>query len=222
MVLFPRAAHAARAQGWSGDQSFGGTAVEGAKHFAEPFYGAATNGISGGIRVALGVGRPLVVSVFVTNANLQETSPMDDSATNPAMAFIEKVEGPDWLYYMPTNSFCGPIELRDVRGSGVPPIEAKARQTNAYPAQYDLSLERSNYLHRKEAMLGPGLFPDPVLGIASTSELIRFEVGKYFDLKEPGEYKLTVWPKIYRRIATNNEVCRRIDVPPVSATLKWP
>jgi len=77
MVLFPRAAHAARAQSWSADPSFGGAALDVVKHFAEPFYGAATNGISGGIRVALGVGRPLVVSVFVTNANLQETSPTD-------------------------------------------------------------------------------------------------------------------------------------------------
>ena len=43
----------------------------------------------------------------------------------------------------------------------------------------------------------------------------------FFAIKEPGEYILTVWPKIYHRISTNSLDCERLDLPPVTATFKW-
>jgi hypothetical protein len=48
-----------------------------------------------------------------------------------------------------------------------------------------------------------------------------FSLGDYFDIEEPGEYAITVWPKVYKRDATNSDVCHRIDLPPVSAKFKW-
>jgi hypothetical protein len=47
-------------------------------------------------------------------------------------------------------------------------------------------------------------------------------LGEFFDIKQPGDYTLTVWPKIYKRSAQDKDLCERIDLPPVTATFKWP
>jgi len=38
----------------------------------------------------------------------------------------------------------------------------------------------------------------------------------FFKLKVGEEYKLTIWPKIYKRSETNNDIFKRIDIPPVT------
>ncbi len=79
--------------------------------------------------------------------------------------------------------------------------------------------------------------------LSSRSELVRFQLADpskaeeirkadvyyrrwlpltdYFDIKEPGQYTFTVWPKIYKHSSTNTDICNRIDLPPVSVTFKW-
>ena len=124
--------------------------------------------------------------------------------------------------HMATNSFCGPVELRDAKGRSLPLLKPEVSQPDAYPARYSLSDEDANFIHRHGAYLGPGIFPEPVLAVHSSSDLAKFNLEEYFDLKEPGEYLLTVWPKIYKRAAKGADVCERIDLPPVTVTIKWP
>jgi len=42
--------------------------------------------------------------------------------------------------------------------------------------------------------------------------------GEHFTAKNPGGYKIVLWPKIYHKSGTNADVLLRIDLPPVEAT----
>ena len=49
----------------------------------------------------------------------------------------------------------------------------------------------------------------------------NFRIGEYFDIKVPGWYTAKVWPKVYWRPSTNDDICTRVDLPPVTAIFKW-
>jgi hypothetical protein len=126
----------------------------------------------------------------------------------------------EWPYYMATNSFPGPMELRDSEGRVVEMLKPELCSADAYPAQYNWSAEHNSVWRRTGAYLGSDIFPSIILGTSTTSEVGRFDLGNYFAIATPGEYRLTVWPKIYKRVAKTNDLCLRIDVPPVTATIK--
>jgi hypothetical protein len=160
-----------------------------------------------------------VVCVFVSNSNPGEIIALEDSGTNFLPTLIRKQES-EWLYYMGTNSFCGPIELRDTAGRILQTLDPGVSEMQSYPAHYNWTEENLRMLRRRGGYLGTGIFPNAILGISSTSELVRLDLSKYFNIEQPGEYKFTVWPKIYKRVAKTNDLCLRIDVPPVTATVK--
>jgi len=62
----------------------------------------------------------------------------------------------------------------------------------------------------------------PIPLMTCLPQLSRFHLEDYFDIKKPGDYHLTVWPKIYKRAGPTNDLCERIDLPPVTAAVKWP
>jgi hypothetical protein len=159
-------------------------------------------------------------------------------------AFLTHLTDGTWDYYLPTNSFCGPIELRDSADRIIPTLKPEITSPSNYSVSYSLQEARGMYLSQfKFFYRGPEMFPLPVFATSIRSELLRFQLGEpirqkrmdpegaladrwfplkdYFDIKQAGEYKLTVWPKIYKRTATNLDVCDRTDLPPVSATFKW-
>jgi hypothetical protein len=189
----------------------------------EMTYGGVTNCICGGVTVHQGPGpnRALVISVFVTNSSPIPHFQQEEYGTNWLRPFLEKVSNNDWLYYMPTNSFCGPVELRDAHGEEVPSLKPELSEPDAYPARYSLSAENENYFRRYQAYRGPGSFPLPLLGVRSFSEMAKLSLAEYFDVKERGEYRFTVWPKMYKRMAKTNDLCERVDLPPVTVTVKW-
>jgi len=149
----------------------------------------------------------------------------------------------DWTFYLPGNCFCGPVEIRDASGVQIPLIKSNVSALTNYPASYSLKAERSDYFRRSELHFGPNVFPIPVMAFSPRSEMFRFELCtitqseeprlndpfavapesliNYFDIREPGEYTFTVWPKIYKRVSTNSDICERIDLPPVSVTFNW-
>ena len=189
---------------------------------AEITYGSVTNGIRAGIAVPREGQKPVEgISVFVTNSNPGEVFQVDHHGTNYLKLLLEKVGNNDWLYHMATNSFCGPIELCDVKGRTLRLLKPEVSRPEAYPPRYSISTEEVNFLHRYRAYLGPGIFPVPVFADRSFSELVKLNPTEYFDLKEPGEYRLTVWPKIYKRMSKTNDLCERIDLPPVTLAIKW-
>jgi len=125
-----------------------------------------------------------------------------------------------WPYFQATNSFCGPVELKDAAGRKIPLVSKTFSSPEAYPETFSLKEEWYRHFFSNDplgARRGSMIFPLPL--VSSSSKLAEFQLKDYFDVKQPGQYQLTVWPKIYDRVATNNDICERIDLPPVSANV---
>jgi hypothetical protein len=215
-------------------------------------FGSLTNGIRGEIAVA-----PMQSSSNVLEIQISVNNVATSNMPLPGVATMEELlERCD--YFMATNSFCGPVELRDNAGMIVPSIKPKVSvypgreilyapdmsSQTAYPLSYSLMNENANYFSQFMVYSGPHVFPLPVFLYAFRTELARFELRRgsatndvinppnlyqpvfqlsdYFDLKSPGDYQLTVWPKIYHRSSTNRDIVVRMDIPPVTSTIKWP
>jgi hypothetical protein len=118
-----------------------------------------------------------------------------------------------WLYFGPTNLVCGPIELRDAAGRQLPSLKPRISSPAAYPMSFSLAQARKQRPDRRSA------FPPPLYEWAP--QLAHFKLGDYFAINKPGAYRLTVWPKIYKRSIGNPDLCERIDVPPVAVVIDW-
>lgn len=220
---------------------------EGTNESSELKCGVATNGVRGEVEVVVRQGRAAEIVVWVNH--IADTNPVSSDDV------FSKMLRKDWDYYMATNSFCGPIELRDSENRVLPavklridpqfsgsefPLYPDVSSLEAYPASYSLSTEYGRYLARfRHGYSGPGVFPLPLFFAATRSEMVRLQLGDSvetkephraatlyqrlfrlrdcFTIMEPGQYTLTVWPKIYRRSTANPDICHRFDVPPVSA-----
>jgi hypothetical protein len=178
-----------------------------------------TNGIAIGVGVGAGFDAGRTPEVFVSYDQTASVFPGTNSLY-PYWANVVKqhVEKEDWIYFKATNLFCGPIELRDASGEKIAMRKPEVSMLTAYPASYGLQVTASNYYKQFKGYSGP-FFPEPLMRPASV--LIAFHLQDYFKLIEPGNYKLTVWPKIYKRSATNDDLCERVDIPPVTVFIKW-
>lgn len=168
--------------------------------------GAPTNGISGWVSVD--AWSYLVnVSVRIVHGEIQFTNSS------------RRLE-PQWKYFLATNSFCGPLELRDAAGRDVPPRKPGVESLTSYPASFDLRSVRSNFhwAHLHAFYSGPEV-PEPI--IVRSMPLASFYLSDYFAMRKPGRYTLIVWPKIYARKSAADTVCQRIDIPPVTAAVDW-
>ena len=190
---------------------------------SQTYFGGLTNGIRGEVEVIWnrGMKKPPQIAVFVSNTNTAEVVRQEEFGTNWTIGVLNRMVKNDWLYYMPTNEFCGPIALKDSGGRQVSLLHPNVSLPQAYPSSYSLTVEHGNYFNRYHFYSGPGVFPYPLMAITARSEITRFQLEDYFGIKEPGEYELTVWPKIYKRRAKNSDLCDRVDLPPVSVTIKW-
>jgi hypothetical protein len=161
-----------------------------------------------------------------------------------------------WGYWMPTNSFCGPVEVFDRSGRAVPrvrrsgsiltnysrgevPLDVEPSDFSGYPAAYDLRMAHARYFSQFTFYSGPRIFPVPLFVVSPRSELARFVIGEegrllaatpfersfqlddFFDLRQPGEYTVRVWPKIYKLSTQSTNLCERIDLPPISVGIRW-
>lgn len=179
-------------------------------------WGASTNGVTGWIH-AQGGDEPFVyVGVQV---------PPD---ANTSLAAAGKTnELPSWAadktsqYFMWTNPFCGPMELRDGHGRIVLPLKQEMNVPDVFPSQFDLVLVKSNlwFQHMRTGFYSGPTLPSKVR--VPWMQLSCFRLKDCFKLQAPGEYRLTVWPKIYKRVSPASRVCRRIDVPPVTVTIEF-
>jgi hypothetical protein len=129
--------------------------------------------------------------------------------------------GPDpadrWMYFMATNSFCGLIELTDQAGQKLPLLKPQVDSEAAYPASFQIWQTRLSHHVRRSWEC-----PVPLVPQAGTNvEMRPFKLEDYFKIQIPGEYHLTVRPKIYKRSATNNDLCERIDLSPVTVPVHW-
>jgi hypothetical protein len=204
-----------------------------AEHGGQVAWGEATQGIRAGVSVDWNYGRhkPPCVGVYVSqvpkpsvNASAPDAASMDErgmlyfggedvrkptNRNNPRIA-------PQ--YYQATNSFCGPIELRDELGRQVASLQPTVSSPKNYPASYSLTLVEGILAQRNVLYSGP---PMPTALMTSVPQLARFQLQDHFAIKGPGEYHFVVWAKVYKRVSRTNDLCERIDLPPVSVAVKW-
>ena len=135
-----------------------------------------------------------------------------------------------WKYFMGTNYIdvnycCGPVEMQDKDKRKLPLLRPQINLPSAYPPSYSLTNAQAfiwRYRNRQAVALDGLLAPFPLLPRDGLEvDLPKFNIENYFKLETPGEYQLTVWPKIYQRSATNSDLCERIDLPPVTIPIQW-
>jgi len=168
-------------------------------------WGAETNRYSGGI-LFINDSRGLMVSTYVlrtigTNTNWPKWEPF-----LPA-------------YLAPSNEFCGPVELRDAAGMKVPMLRPEVSSREAYPDTMSYA-----YLSQPKFRSYNGMAPGDLSLFTSEKDnnqpIKYFALLEYFAIKEPGEYQLTVWPKLYRRSNENRDLYIRIDIPPITVPIQ--
>ena len=214
------------------------------RQIAWGIWGNETNGLTGGIDV-----RPedheIVVYIGQTGMTKISVPKSDIETTNSAVPKLPREPGnsdnmfldiihntipksprePGYfdryspIYLGTTNGFCGLIELDDVNGKSIQLTEPEVNNLNAYP----------DYL--RWSILDPkmgGVFLNnlrlntEVYFNSNISQRGMFQLRDYFQIKQSGEYKLTVWPKIYKRSENpddDRDLYQRIDIPPISVRI---
>ncbi len=124
----------------------------------------------------------------------------------------------DWWYFKATNNFCGPVELRDSTGQKVKLLRPEVSSNEAYLSSYKLDGAQQRYMRRYRIAYSA---PHVTYAEWEQPELARFKLFDYFDITNSGDYRLTVWPKVYVRTSTNTFDCKLIDVPPVTTTFTF-
>jgi hypothetical protein len=182
--------------------------------------GAVTNNVQGTLTIEWPEGQPMKAEAMV------EVVEVEDLATNAGPIVykdyvaetLDHVKHNDWWYFKATNDFCGPVELRDSTGQKVKLLRPEVSSNEAYPSSYKLDGAQQRYMRRyRIAYSAPHVtYPE-----WEQPELARFKLFDYFEITNSGDYRLTVWPKVYVRTSTNTFDCKLIDVPPVTATFTF-
>jgi hypothetical protein len=185
-------------------------------------WGLPTNGIVGGVYATAGPEAPKTeYRIYVHEqfellaGSFPPTFYSEPNGNGIAQGwFLKKSGDTNWggMYFKATNYFCGPVILRDSNGVEVPPRDRNLVSDATYPPSFrHLELGSLDDLHRKIA--------SPLFG--RLPQLARFKLEDIFEMKKSGDYVLTVWPKIYRQLKNDDDLCERIDVPPISVKVRW-
>jgi hypothetical protein len=195
--------------------------------------GAATNGLRGGIRSS---GRDRMV-VFIQKTQSNIVLPRLDSpelnSVHPKYRGVSDAHRfgslfPVWLG--PTNGCCGLMELRDSAGRIVPVHKAGLNTLEAYPQflhWHDLAPQLGGLAPHGITRLSRNLCcygSAPFGGNETRAECLPFYLEDYFQVEQPGDYELTVWPRIYKRSEaadTEHDLFALIDIPPVTLRIRW-
>jgi hypothetical protein len=115
-------------------------------------------------------------------------------------------------YLKAPNAFCGPVELRDMNGVSMSPRNPILVSSNSYPRSFRQSeLGQRDPFHANIAAPLGGRLP----------QLAAFKIEDLFEIKKAGDYLLTVWPKIYRQVKNDDDLCERIDLVPISLKIHF-
>lgn len=193
--------------------------------------GAVTNGLSAEIRLVdwshsgAGIdvnrqnGFDLLVGVYVRR---QAELPMN------VLAVSSPGSTQPIYYWGATNSFCGPMELTDLSGKKMRLLKPDVNSSAAYPDCFNLFQLRQNWWKKNQNHAAVWMLPAPgekLTGFLRENgrfyQLSSFYLGDYFKLRGAGEYKLTIWPKVYERSATNDEYFDRVDLPAMTIPIHW-
>ena len=139
----------------------------------------------------------------------------NDVAKDSSRRLIEN----DWLFYLPTNGFGGPLELQNAQGQKIASLRAKGSAPEDYPISFSFREAESNFMSKFMFYSGPA-FP---IGIQNQGIITApFKLANFFALTNGVEYKLTLWPMLYTRVPTNRYLCVRVELEPVTVKFKCP
>ena len=166
---------------------------------------AATNGYRAGIRIDYNS----LITVAI-HRDLQITG------ISPPRAGWAKI--PPFL--MPTNWFPGPAQLIGPDGQTILIQRPDVLSAASYPETLSFQSIKEDRMKPLGAALGPiwgdyQIF-DSTKAKKDEDNLRTCELRDYYQYNVPGKYQLTLWPKLYRRSGTNDDIFHRIDLPPVS------
>lgn len=123
--------------------------------------------------------------------------------------------GPMFTYFVFERTL-GPMELQDAKGQKLRTLKPKVTAADAYPSSASL---RALWVSQRHGDLGRHKMPWVLT--RSTLDLPLFNLRDYYEIAKPGDYQLTIWPKIYKKSDTNGDLLQRIGLPPISMTFKF-
>jgi len=181
--------------------------------------GEATNWLRGSLAISWPAAEPNLAEVVVEAIPSPDPDQQPDLSKNWVAQLLDQMNHDDWWYFKATNAFCGPLEMRDASGQRVKLLLPELTQADAYPLLYTLDGSQQRYMKRYRFPVAPSRNLDALPW--RQPELARFKLLDYFEITNAGDYTLTVWPKVYVRISTNNFECKRLDVPPVTVSFHY-
>lgn len=127
---------------------------------------------------------------------------------------------PTAQYFMATNSTWGPMTLVDASGHEAAPLKPRTNSRESYPEVYSVNAMFSYLTSPGRGGWRSG--PPLPIALQPGLGLPLVEVNRFFRITGPNDYRLTLWPKVYRRETPGSDLCRRIDLPPVSLDFHVP
>jgi hypothetical protein len=176
------------------------------------FWGTETNGIRSWIYIS-----PVNDQSISVHVQLNSNTNINSTFFNSSDLERRDPSGHGWKYFMATNLISGPMELCDAMGHKMPSLNPDCVSPEKWPSQYHLLEVWRSLIDKYKAYSGP---PMPLPLAAQDIQISSFHLIDYYKIEKPGEYKLTIWPKIYKRVSPSNDICERIDIPPVSIDFK--
>ena len=196
-------------------------------------WGESTNGLKCGISVLnwpdawVFIETPLANIPYPNSSVVKMSQPAQEAP--PVIGYWTGDSVPDSPVWIgaPSGLF-GPMELRNVNGEKIPLLKPKANNPEEYPEILRWSILRPQF-----GGIGHGGPNTPHIGqwqgfqkyrdVQQAGGMLR-NLASFFEVKETGEYQLTLWPKIYKRSEQPNEdhdIFQRIDLPPVTIPIRW-
>lgn len=178
--------------------------------------GAATNGFRAHVALHWNHGFESLpqgaVSISITTNTVTIDPKPPHNWCDPKFKYFTAVNvgaGPLWI--------AGPMELRDISGQTMPTLRPELVSAAAYPPNLRFSAIHNN--QRK----GEGFshLRMPMAFWRESFQFGSFNLGEYFKVTKPGEYRLKVWPKIYEKSKRDGDLLERIDLPPVSVSFTY-
>jgi len=196
-------------------------------------WGEATNGLRCGIswRYAwVFIETPLTNIPYPNSSVLKTIQPIPKAPPVIGYGYWTGDSGPySPIWIGSPNGFFGPMELRNVNGEIIPLLNPKVNVPEEYPEFLRWSILRPQ-MSGGVALGNPN---GPHIGqwqgfqryrdVQQAGGMLR-NLKSIFEVKKPGEYQLTLWPKIYKRSEKPDEdhdIYQRIDLLPVIVKIKW-
>jgi len=132
-------------------------------------------------------------------------------AQDVVVLILTSITGIEQDYVKPPNGKFAKFELRDSNGKVIAPVHGKELDSKLPQIIQAKDLPRIPEFGRNAPML-VGILP---LFQNRAWSLKEFRIPDVYQIKNDGDYTITVWPTIYH-FSSDNQYVTRVDLPPVS------